>query len=69
MAPVILGLRVLERVAIALRSGSVEVAGAISSCDFECVFDACGTHAEGLDGQAEILLRTGRGSEVEDVFD
>jgi hypothetical protein len=56
-----------ERVAIALRSGGMEVAGAISGCDLQGVFRAGRADAESFDAQAEILRRAGRGCHVEDV--
>ena len=57
----------LERIAVALRSGRVEKAGTVSGRDFEGVFRAHGAHPQGFDSQAEILRRAGRRGEVEDV--
>jgi len=67
MAPVVLRLRMLKRVAVTLRCGGVKMSGAISGCDFESVLCAYGAHAQSLQPQAKILGRTGRGSEIEDV--
>ena len=45
----------------------MQKAGAISSGDFQGVFDADGAHPQGLDRQAKILRRAGRRGKVEDV--
>ena len=69
VAPVALRLRMLERVAIALRSGGVQVAGVVSGRDLERVLHAHGANAQRLDAQAKILRRAGRRSQIEDVID
>jgi hypothetical protein len=58
-----------ERVAVALRRGGVEIAGAISGGNLERVLSPYGAHPQGLEAEAKILRGTGGRSEVENVVD
>ena len=59
----------LKRVAIALGCRGVEIACAILSCDFEGVFRADGTYAQGFNGETKIFRWAGRGGEVKDIVE
>src|SRR5271157_2888817 len=68
VAPIALPLGMLQRVAVALRGGGVQIAGAMAGGNFKGVFHANRANLQCLYPQAEILRWTGRRSKVEDVI-
>src|ERR1035438_6928232 len=68
VAPIILWLRMLKRIAVALRGGGVQKTGVILRRDLKSIFDSHRPHAQRLDPQPKILWGAGRGSQVENVI-